>query len=271
MEKTILKVENLSVAFKEKKILEDISFSVEEGKIVTIVGKNGCGKTTLLRSIGRSLKPEKGRILLNGENVYRMSARKTARIMAVLSQTNDSMSNVKVETLVGYGRFAHRNLFSGSPEKDKAIVEWAMERAGVTAFRERSINTLSGGERQRAWIAMLLAQKPKLMLLDEPTTYLDIAHQLEIMELVRDLNRTEKITILMVLHDINHAARYSDELVVLDRHHIYRQGSPWDLIREGVLEEVFGVEADVLTGEDGRPIFYARKVIHPESKTGEEE
>ena len=259
MDKIILQTEGLSVSFKDKKILEDITFSVEEGKVYSIVGKNGCGKTTLLRTISRSIRPDAGSVLLNGENIYRMSTKRIARSMAILSQSNDSMSNVTVETLVGYGRFSHRKLFADNSE-DKEIVRWAMERTGVLELKDRSINTMSGGERQRAWMAMLLAQKPKLMLLDEPTTYLDIAHQLDIMELVRDLNRTEKITILMVLHDINHAARYSDELVVLDNHRIYRQGSPWMLIREGVLEEVFEVDADILTGEDERPLFFARRV-----------
>jgi len=166
-----------------------------------------------------------------------------------------------VETLTGYGRYAHKKLFVSGGESDREIVDWAMERTGVQDLRRRKINTLSGGERQRAWMAMLLAQKPSVMLLDEPTTYLDIAHQLEIMELVSDLNRTEGITILMVLHDINHAARYSDELIVLDGRRVFRQGAPWTLIEEGIMEQVFGVESDVLKSSEGDPIFYAKRVI----------
>lgn len=261
MEDRILRVEDLSVSFREKTVLEHVSFDVERGRIYSIVGKNGCGKTTLLRTICRSLRPDAGRVLLDGRDIYRISGRTLAQTMAILSQSNETMSDVSVEVLTGYGRYAHKLWYRPSAEKDREIVEWAMERAGVQELRRRKINTLSGGERQRAWIAMLLAQKPEIMLLDEPTTYLDISHQLEIMELVRDLNRTEGITIVMVLHDINHAARYSDELVVLDQRRVYRQGRPWDLIREGVLEEVFRVEADVLESAEGEPIFYAKKVI----------
>ena len=261
MEDKILEVEDLSVSFKEKHVLEHVSFGVERGRVYSIIGKNGCGKTTLLRTICCSQRPDAGRILLQGTDIRRLSSRAVARTMAILSQNNESMSDVTVEVLAGYGRYAHKKWYARSGENDREIIEWAMERTGVQDLRRRKINTLSGGERQRAWLAMLLAQKPEVMLLDEPTTYLDIAHQLEIMELVSYLNRTEGITILMVLHDINHAARYSDALIVIDRHRVYRQGAPWELIREGVLETVFGVESDILESPEGDPIFYAKRVI----------
>lgn len=261
MENCILEVEDLSVSFKEKKVLEHVSFQVEQGRIYSIIGKNGCGKTTLLRTICRSQKPGGGRVRLQGMDIHRLSPKSVARTMAILSQSNDTMSDVSVEVLTGYGRYAHKKWYARSGEDDKAIIEWAMERTGVQDLRKRKINTLSGGERQRAWLSMLLAQKPEVMLLDEPTTYLDIAHQLEIMDLVRDLNRREGITILMVLHDINHAARYSDELIVMDDHRVCRQGEPWELIREGILGRVFGVETDILENADGEPIFFAKRVI----------
>ena len=261
MEKKILQVNDLTVSFREKTVLEHVSFSVERGKIYSIVGKNGCGKTTLLRAISRSRRPDSGTILLEGKDIYRLPAKSVARTMAILSQNNDTMSDVSVEVLTGYGRYAHKRWFERSASEDRRIVEWAMERAGVAELRSRKINTLSGGERQRAWLSMLLAQKPQVMLLDEPTTYLDIAHQLEIMELVADLNRREGITILMVLHDINHAAHYSDSLIVVDDHRVYKEGAPWELIRDGVLEEVFGVETEILKSADGEPIFYAKRVI----------
>lgn len=261
MENTILEVRDLSVSFKEKSVLEHISFSVEQGKIYSIIGKNGCGKTTLLRTICRSQKPTGGEVLLDGDNIFRINTKKVAQRMAILSQTNTTMSDVTVEVLTGYGRFSHKKWYEGTTDADKAAVEWALQRTGMDALRDRKINTLSGGERQRAWMSMLLAQKPKIMLLDEPTTYLDIAHQLEIMELVADLNRNDGITILMVLHDINHAARYSDELIILDDHKICRQGKPWELIHDGVLQSVFGVEADIIENEEGQPIFFAKKVI----------
>lgn len=261
MENSILEVEDLSVSFKEKKVLENVSFRVQQGRIYSVIGKNGCGKTTLLRTICRSRKPDGGRVLLQGQDIFRLSSKSVARTMAILSQSNDTMSDVTVEVLTGYGRYAHRKWYARSGSSDKEIIEWAMERTGVQDLRDRKINTLSGGERQRAWLSMLLAQKPEVMLLDEPTTYLDIAHQLEIMDLVADLNRTEGITILMVLHDINHAARYSDELIILDDHRVFRQGPPWELIREGVLGQVFGVETDILENTDGEPIFFAKRVM----------
>lgn len=261
MEKNILEVKGVSVSYKEKKVLEDISFSVEEGKIYSIIGMNGCGKTTLLRTLCRSKRPDKGNILLDGEDIFKTNTKKVARNMAILSQNNDSMSDVTVEALTGYGRFAYKKWYEGTSSEDKNIIEWALERSGMQDMRKRKINTLSGGERQRAWLSMLLAQKPRIMLLDEPTTYLDICHQMEIMELVSDLNKKDGITILMVLHDINHAARYSDELIVLDGHKIYEQGEPWEIIHRGVLEKVFHVEADVLKNEEGQPIFFAKKVV----------
>ena len=180
--------------------------------------------------------------------------------MAVLCQNDTSMSDITVKTLVEYGRYAHKKWWAGSDSDDKSIVEWAIERTGMTKLQNRKINALSGGERQRARIAMAIAQKPEIMLLDEPTTYLDIAHQLEIMELVAALNREEGITVVMVLHDMNHAARYSDGLVLVNNSKIHTIGTPNELIENGELENVFCVEAEILSDtEDDSPIFYAKR------------
>ena len=171
------------------------------------------------------------------------------------------MSDITVKTLVEYGRYAHKKWWAGSDGADTRIVEWAIARTGMTKLQSRKINALSGGERQRARIAMAIAQKPEIMLLDEPTTYLDIAHQLEIMELVSALNREEGITVVMVLHDMNHAARYSDELILLSDGKIHTVGSPRELIENGQLENVFNVDAEILSdSEDNSPIFYAKRV-----------
>ena len=184
-----------------------------------------------------------------------------ARKMAVLYQSNSTMSDATVRELVQYGRFAHKEWWKGTAEGDNQIVDWALEKTGMRSFEKRKLNTLSGGERQRAWIAMAIAQKPALLLLDEPTTYLDISHQLEIMELVAKLNREEGITIVMVLHDINHAARYSDELIVMKKGRIYKQGEPWSILEGEVLRNVFRVEASVTRDEDTqKPVFYAKRV-----------
>ena len=262
MDKAVLKVRNLCVAYRETQILDNICVDIEKGKVYAIIGPNGCGKTTLIRAMSRNLKPASGAVLLDGQNIFKTSTKVVARKLAVLGQNNTSMSDVTVETLVQYGRFAHQRWWKGQTEADVRIVEWALDKTGMTALRYRKLNSLSGGERQRAWLAMAVAQKPEVLLLDEPTTYLDISHQLEIMELVTKLNRDEGITVVMVLHDMNHAARFSDELIVLKDRKICRQGDPWQVIGGGVLEEVFRVEADILRdSETERPVFIAKRVV----------
>lgn len=258
----ILEVKHLCAGYKDHCVIEDVSLSFEKGKIYSIIGPNGCGKTTLMRSISRNHRPSAGQVLLHGENIFQMNTKRVARHIAMLSQHNAPLGDITVRTLVSYGRYAHRDWWKGQTTEDQETVCWALERTGMSDYSNRKINALSGGELQRAWIAMSIAQKPEILLLDEPTTYLDISHQLEIMELVSKLNREEKITIIMVLHDINHAARYSDELVVIHRHHVYQQGDPWSLLRSNVLRDVFHVEADISEdSESGTPIFYARKVV----------
>jgi iron complex transport system ATP-binding protein len=211
----VLNVEHLKVRFSAREIISDFSLPVYQGKVYSIIGPNGSGKTTLLRAISRNLKPAGGRVYLNGSNIFKMKSKAIARQMAVLSQVHNGMSDITVRELVTFGRFAHRDWWRGRSDDDNRIVDWAIDRTNLQEYDNRKINTLSGGERQRAWIAMAIAQKPQILLLDEPTTFLDISHQIEILELLSGLNREEGITILMVLHDINHAARYSDEMIVL--------------------------------------------------------
>lgn len=262
MNETILQINGVSAGYKNHPVIENVSLSVRRGGIYSIIGPNGCGKTTLLRVISRAMRPTAGEVLLDGENIFHTNTKKVARKMAILSQSNNTMSDVTVEKLVSYGRFAHKDFWQGNSAEDKDIIAWAIRRTNLSGYETRKINTLSGGERQRAWIAMSLAQKPEILLLDEPTTYLDISHQLEILELVKTLNREENITILMVLHDINQAARYSDELVVIHNHGVYQTGDPWDVLSGDVLREVFRVEAEITRDSDsGKPIFYAKKIL----------
>lgn len=262
MSNTILEVKNVFAGYKNNPVIQGVDLKIERGKIYSIIGPNGCGKTTLLRVMSRSMKPTSGTVLLDGNDIFRTNTKHVARKMAILAQSNATMSDVTVKKLVTYGRYAHKAWWQGNTYEDTDIVEWAIRRTNLSGFEDRKINTLSGGERQRAWIAMSLAQKPELLLLDEPTTYLDISHQLEIMELVTALNRDEGITIAMVLHDINHAARYSDSLVVMHNHGVYRAGEPWEVLQSGVLKDVFRVDAEVTREEEtGKPIFYAKKVL----------
>jgi len=258
----LLKVENLTVDYKEHRIIENVNVDIEKGRIYSIIGPNGCGKTTFLRAISRNIKPKEGRVLLDNVSIFSLKTKKVARKMAVLFQTNDAMSDVTVRNLVEYGRFAHKKWWKGTNEEDNRIVDWAIKKTGLSDLVQRRINTLSGGERQRAWIAMSIAQKPEILLLDEPTTYLDISHQLEIMELIESLNREEGITIVMVLHDLNHAARYSDDIMVFKEGKLHSKGNPWEVLRESVLEDVFHVKTHIMNdGETNRPVFYAKKVV----------
>ena len=258
----VLKIENITVSYKEQKVIDNMNINIEKGKIYSIIGPNGCGKTTLIRTMSRSIKPKTGRVLLNDINIFKMKTKDVAKKMAVLCQNNETMSDATVRDLVQYGRFAHKEWWKGINDEDNTTVDWAIDKTGLLDFQHRKINALSGGERQRAWIAMSIAQKPEVLLLDEPTTYLDISHQLEIMELVSKLNKEEGITIVMVLHDINHAARYSDELIVIKDKKIFKKGEPQSILEGKVLEDVFRVEAQITLDKDtNKPIFYAKKVV----------
>ncbi len=258
----IMEVKGLSVSYKDNKVIDCIDLAIEKGKIYCIIGPNGCGKTTLIRTMSRSIKPQEGHVFLSGSNIFKLKTKNVAKKMAVLYQSNATLSDATVRELVQYGRFAYKEWWKGSYEEDTKIVDWALEKTRLTDFQKRKVNTLSGGERQRAWIAMAIAQKPEILLLDEPTTYLDISHQLEIMELIERLNKEEGITIVMVLHDINHAARYADELIVMKDHKIFKKGDPWTILESDVLKSVFRVEAQITKDMDtNKPIFYAKKVI----------
>lgn len=258
----ILQFINVDAGYGGIKILKDLSFHVMEGEVLGVIGPNGCGKTTLMRAMSRNLKPDAGTVLLEGKSIFKTNSKAVARSVAVLSQIHNTMSDVSVKTLVQFGRYAHQEWWRGKSSGDEEIVDWAIGRTGLRGFENRKINTMSGGERQRAWIAMSIAQKPKLLLLDEPTTYLDISHQLEIMELAASLNREDGITVVMVLHDINHAARFADRMVVIHSRKVYMEGQPWDVLSGNVLEDVFRVDAEITNDtETGRPIFYAKKVI----------
>lgn len=259
----VLAAKNINVKIKDKQILNDITLEIEAGKIYSIIGPNGSGKTTLLRVISRNLKPNYGTVFLKGKNVFKLSSKHTARIMAVLTQIHSGMNDVTVSQLISYGRFAHRDWWKGKERKDSEIIDECIKKTNLEEFRNRKINSLSGGESQRAWIAMALAQKPELLILDEPTTFLDISHQLEVMELISKLNKEDNITILMVLHDMNHAARFSDELFVIKEGKLYAKGRPWDILKPKLLQEVFNVEAIITEDEEmKKPIFYAKRVIN---------
>lgn len=240
-----LKVKGLNVGYDEKKILKDISFNVKSGEIITIIGPNGSGKSTLIKSISRYLKPKSGDIYLDEVNIKRIKTKEIAKNLAVLPQVKGVSSDVSIEELVSYGRFPHLKFGKRMSKDDKEVITWAIEKTGLVEMKERYVANLSGGERQRAWIAMTLAQKPKMLLLDEPTTFLDICYQMETLELVKDLNKTLGITVVMVLHDINQAARYSDKILVINSGELWEYGEPCHIVSKELLKDVFKIDVDI--------------------------
>ncbi|GGR24013.1 ABC transporter ATP-binding protein [Deinococcus ruber] len=249
-----LQTEALTLRYGERTVVSGLNLSITGGRITALVGANGCGKSTLLRALARLLPPSAGRVLLDGADLHRRPAREVARSLAILPQGPQAPEGLTVEQLVWFGRHPHQGLLAGRSEHDRERVQWAMTQTGMTAFANRSLDALSGGQRQRAWIAMSLAQDTATLLLDEPTTYLDASHQLEVLQLVQRLNREQNRTIVMVLHDLNQAVRYSDELVAVVEGQVYAQGDPAALMTPDLLRDVFGLKAHLLTDPDtGRP------------------
>jgi len=239
----IIKAQNICVSINDKEIVHNLSLEIPEGKVTAIIGPNGCGKSTTLKALSRIL-PYKGSITFKGSEMYALSQREFAKSLAILTQSPQAPSDLTVNDLVEMGRFPHRGFLGRGGKDDKEHVEWALAQTGVTAMRNRLLNTLSGGERQRAWIAMALAQRPEVLLLDEPTTYLDICHQLEIMQLIGRLNQELGLTVVMVVHDLNHAIMYADHVVVVKAGKLVTSGAPREIITADLLAEVFKVKAD---------------------------
>ena len=254
---SMLRAENLEAGYEKRIVFQGLNFDVKDEKITTIIGPNGCGKSTLLKIMGRILEQKKGTVYLKGEALSRIPTEQIARQLALLPQNPAAPPELKVEELVAYGRFPYRrNLQQTSPE-DRQAIEQAMELTRVIAFRHREIGSLSGGERQKVWMAMALAQETAILLLDEPTTYLDMVHQLEVLKIIRQLNEKRHSTIVMVLHDINHAARFSHEIVAMKAGQIVARGTPQEIISPEVLKRVFQIEARVmLDPRDGVPICF---------------
>lgn len=251
-----LEIKNLTVAIDQKIILDGISHAFAEGKRTSILGANGAGKSTLLRALCLLNEKFEGTVELDGRDIRSLGRRSIAQSIAILPQERSAPIDTTVRQLTSYGRFPHQKLFSsGNPKEDRDAIEWAMRVTNVEKFSDRKVSTLSGGERQRAWLAMALAQRPKILLLDEPTTYLDIAHQLEVMEIIRSINRDHSMTIVSVLHDINHALEFSDEVIVLDGGKIFARGEPSKVIGVEMIRAVFNVEADVFVSADGEKIL----------------
>lgn len=240
-----LKTEALTLSYGDRVIIDHLDMTIPQGEITVFVGSNGCGKSTLLRSIARLLKPQAGAVLLDGKQISKMSTKKVARNIAILPQGPIAPEGLTVMQLVKQGRYPYQNWLQNWSEEDERMVNKAMEATKIKEFADRTVDSLSGGQRQRAWIAMTLAQGTDILLLDEPTTYLDLAHQIEILDLLFELNEQEKCTVVMVLHDLNLAARYAHHMVAVHNQKVYSQGKPEDIITRDMVRDVFGMNCDI--------------------------
>ena len=262
-----LSAEHLSYQIEGKEILKYISLTFAEGKRTATIGPNGAGKSTLLRLLTGLSKPSQGKVLLAGRDIRSLGRQKLAQNIAVLPQGASAPPDTTVRRLVDYGRFPYRSYFrAANPRADREAVDWAMTVTHVKDFRSRQVTSLSGGERQRAFLAMVLAQQPKILRLEEPTTYLDIAHQLEVMQIIAEVNERYGMTVIMVLHDINHALQYADEAVVLANHHIVSHGQPDKVISVGLLADVFGVRAERFVNGQGHTVLSPTALVQKNEK-----
>lgn len=252
----------VTIGYGDHIIVDKLDVAIPDGQITSIIGPNGCGKSTLLKALSRLLNTKKGEVCLDGKNIHTQSTKEVAKKIAILPQSPDVTDGLTVGELVSYGRFPHQKGFGRLSDKDKEEIDWAMRVTGTIDFKYREVNDLSGGQRQRVWIAMALAQKTDIIFLDEPTTYLDISHQLEILELVQQLNEEHETTIVMVLHDINQAIRFSDHLITMKNGNIIKQGETQDVLTNEILEEVFNIDAELSTDpRTGKPMLITYNLL----------
>ncbi|RBP83178.1 ABC transporter ATP-binding protein [Marinomonas rhizomae] len=239
-------VNHLSAGYDDKIILQDININIEAGQITSIIGANACGKSTLLRTMSRLMSPSQGQVLLDGKSIHSTPSRQLAQTLGLLPQSPIAPEGITVGDLVSRGRHPHHGFISRWNKADDNAIAKALETTKTTELMDREIDELSGGQRQRVWIAMALAQETSILLLDEPTTFLDVAHQMEVLDLLIDLNQQQGTTIVLVLHDLNLAARYSDQLIAMKQGQIHAYGTPTNVITEGIIQSVFGLHNQVI-------------------------
>ncbi|OSB18433.1 iron ABC transporter ATP-binding protein [Clostridium sporogenes] len=258
----MINIQDFTIGYNNKVIVKNFNLQVDKGDMLTIIGPNGSGKSTVLKAIGRLLKPMEGIIHLDGKLLWDMSNKDIAKEMACLSQHNNAPKDMTIRRIVGFGRNPHKAWFESLNKEDEEIIDWALENTNLKHMENKKITSVSGGERQRAWLAMALAQKPKVLLLDEPTTYLDINNQIEILELVRQLNENLKLTVVMVLHDLNQAAKYSNRVLVLKNGEIQALGKPEEILNKKLIRDVYSVDMNILKNQFGEKLIFIPKKIH---------
>jgi iron complex transport system ATP-binding protein len=251
-----LTIDQLTLGYGDRTVIENLDLLVPPGQVTAIVGANACGKSTLLRSMSRLLTPRTGHVLLDGTDVHRIPAKQLARTLGLLPQSPIAPEGITVADLVGRGRHPHQGMFSRWSAADDVAVADALDATETAELADRPVDELSGGQRQRVWIAMALAQQTDLLLLDEPTTFLDVSHQIEVLDLLTDLNRARGTTIVMVLHDLNLAARYADHLIALADGTVHASGTPGDVLTEETVRAVFGLDNQVIIDPtSGKPLM----------------
>lgn len=258
-----LSAESLTLAYGDQTIVRGLDLQVPPGRITAVVGANGCGKSTLLRALARLISPKSGQVVLDGKALHTRPSKEIARTLGLLPQSPIAPEGIVVADLVGRGRHPHQKLLARFTEHDYRVVAQSLEATGVAEFADRSVDELSGGQRQRVWIAMALAQETDILLLDEPTTFLDVAHQIEVLDLLTDLNRERGTTIVMVLHDINLAARYADHLFAMRGGDVIAAGPPSEVVTGALIRDVFDLDALVVRDPvSGTPIVLPRGRHH---------
>ncbi|GAA1672810.1 ABC transporter ATP-binding protein [Microbacterium lacus] len=258
-----LSAESLSLAYGDRVIVDGLDLTIPSGAITAIVGANGCGKSTLLRALARLISPRSGQVILDGKALHGRPTKEIARTLGLLPQSPVAPEGIAVADLVGRGRHPHQRMLARFTAHDYDVVARSLAATGITEFADRSVDELSGGQRQRVWIAMALAQETDILLLDEPTTFLDLTHQIEVLDLLTDLNREQGTTIVMVLHDINLAARYADHLFALRDGRVVTGGRPAEVLTSELIRDVFELEALVVPDPvSGTPMVLPRGRHH---------
>jgi iron complex transport system ATP-binding protein len=248
-------VENVSLGYGGKPVIRGLNVAIPKGAVTVIIGANGCGKSTLLKGMARILKPERGSIRLDGRDVHASPSKEIARRLAALPQSPRAPDGMTVEELVAYGRFPHKRGFGTLVREDLEIIRESLRIAGIEDYRAKPLSDLSGGQRQRAWIAMTLCQKTEFMLLDEPTTYLDMAHQMDVLTLLSTLNRREGRTVVMVLHELNNASRFADHILAMKDGFLVAEGPPETVVTHENLREIYQIEAELVRdAKTGKPV-----------------